>query len=101
MSQFYSVMLMLAGLLLIVKAAKESKIFIVAGGYFLGLGAWRMADSFVEPNLFEGTYGMAVKIVTAAVLGVIIVYFALRYIKEYKTGKQPPKEPESKEKEGD
>lgn len=101
MNQFYSVTLILAGLLLVFKVAKENKIFILAGAYFCALGAWRMADTFVQEDLFAGIYGIGVKVVTVLVLCAMIIYFAMRYIKEYKTGKTEKKEPEFKEKEGD
>jgi len=61
--------------------SKENKIFILAGGFFLLLGAWWLGD-FIWPQvkLFEGGWGTALKCVT----GVALIILSTAFIKEYK-----------------
>ena len=46
MDIIYAIVMLIAGLILIVSLSKENKVFYVAGGYFLLLGIWWLADFF-------------------------------------------------------
>lgn len=83
----YAVMMLAAGLILIFSLSKENKVFYVAGGYFLFLGGWWLADGLLpEADLFAGGWGIAFKVITALVLVVLVAVF----VKEYrKKGRDP------------
>ena len=82
-----AVMMLAAGLILIFSLSKENKVFYVAGGYFLFLGGWWLADGLLpEADLFAGGWGIAFKVITALVLVVLVAVF----VKEYrKKGRDP------------
>lgn len=83
----YAVMMLAAGLILIFSLSKENKVFYVAGGYFLFLGGWWLANGLLpEADLFAGGWGIAFKVITALVLVVLVAVF----VKEYrKKGRDP------------
>ena len=73
MHYIYAVMMLAAGLILIFSLSKENKVFYVAGGYFLFLGGWWLADGLLpEADLFAGGWGIAFKVITALVLVVLV-----------------------------
>ncbi len=75
MQYFYVAMWFIVGLLLIFKLSKENKIFYFAGGFFLLLGAWWLADALAPDDLFAGTWGTALRIVTLIALVVLGAVF--------------------------
>ena len=50
MQYFYAIMWFVVGLILLFAMSKENKIFILAGGFFLVLGGWWLADA-IRPEL--------------------------------------------------
>lgn len=79
MGYVYAGLWVIVGLILIFSAAKENKVFYFAGGFFLLLGAWWAADSFLPQDLFQGPWRTALNIVTlAALVGLSAVFFVER-----------------------
>lgn len=95
MGYVYAVMWLLIGLILVFRMGKENKVFYIAGGYFLLLGAWWMLDMVLEEvKMFEGALGIALKVISGIALVIMIVYF----IKYYNAGrKKSAEEIEDKE----
>lgn len=97
MDIIYAIVMLIAGLILIVSLSKENKVFYVAGGYFLLLGIWWLADVFQKDvNLFAGGWGIAFKVLTAAVLVVLVLVF----VREYRANRRKSREeaePQEKE----
>ena len=55
MQYFYAILWFAVGLILIFSLSKENRIFLFAGGFFLLLGAWWLADALLpEVDLFAG-----------------------------------------------
>ncbi len=76
MGYFYAILWFAVGLVLIFSVSKENKIFYFAGGFFLLLGAWWLADSlFPALEVFSGPGGMALRVVTLIALVVLAVSF--------------------------
>lgn len=76
MGYFYAAMWIVAGLVLIFRLSKENKLFYLAGGFFLVLGAWWLLDVLFPAWLvFEGVPGIVLKVITGAVLVVLAVQF--------------------------
>lgn len=75
MGYLYAALWIAIGLILIFSIAKEHKVFYFAGGFFLLLGVWWLADSILAADLFGGAWGMALRIVTLAALVVTSVVF--------------------------
>lgn len=93
MQYFYATMWLVVGLILIFSISKENKIFYFAGGYFIFLGAWWLIDA-VNSNvdMFSGSYGVALKIVTFIALAVLAGYYIKQYIKGKKNEKNSGEE---------
>lgn len=77
MQYVYAAMWFVIGIMLVAKMGKENKIFYVGGGFFFLFGLWWLANAiWPEYKLFEGTWGIVLRVVTAVVLvWVCIVYF--------------------------
>lgn len=85
MQYFYATLWFLVGLVLIFSISKENKIFFFAGGFFLLLGAWWLADAVMpDVNLFEGGWGVALRCVTGAALIILTAAFVREYRKKGK-----------------
>ena len=96
MDIIYAIVMLIAGLILIVSLSKENKVFYVAGGYFLLLGIWWLADLFQKDvNLFAGGWGIAFKVLTAAVLVVLVLVF----VREYRANRRKSREEAEPQKE--
>lgn len=81
MGYAYAGMWFLVGLILIFALGKENKIFYFAGGFFLLLGGWWLADTLLpEQSLFAGAWGWGFRIVAGAAL----VIFFLCFLRERK-----------------
>lgn len=81
MQYFYAIMWFAVGLILIFSMSKENKIFLLAGGFFLVLGGWWLADALTpELNMFDGGWGIALKCVT----GVALVILTVAFVREYR-----------------
>ena len=77
MDVIFSLAMVAAGLILIFSLSKENKVFYVAGGYFILLGGWLMADKLLpERELFAGAWGIAFKVITGVILVVLVAVFA-------------------------
>ena len=97
MSYAYPVIILLSGLILIFSLSRENKIFFLPGGYFLVLGAWWLADLLLpEADLFAGWLGVAFKVLTGAVLAVLVAVFVLEYRKRGRDAGDGGKDPEKK-----
>ncbi|ANU54171.1 hypothetical protein I5Q82_09800 [Acutalibacter muris] len=71
------------GLVLIFSMAKENKIFILAGAFFLVLGGWWLANALLpEVDLFAGGWGIALKCITGAALLILTAAFVKEYRKK-------------------
>lgn len=94
MNYMYAVIWLVAGLILILQLSKENKIFYVAGGYFIVLGAWWLVDA-IQPAwaVFEGVPGIVLKVITALAL----VILGAQFLKLNRSGRKKEKE-ESKKK---
>lgn len=77
MEYVYAGMWFLIGLLLIWKLRKENQVFAFAGGIFLFMGAWWLADALLpQLDLFGGVYVWIFRGVMAAALIVTgLVFF--------------------------
>ena len=76
-----------------------ASVFILAGCYFLVLAGWLGADRlWPEVQVFGGAWGIAFRVVTAAVLAVLVVVFVREYRKK---GKDDPEEKPKAEKKDD
>lgn len=76
MEYVYAGMWFLIGLLLIWKLRKENQIFVFAGGIFLFMGAWWLADALLpQLDLFEGVYAWIFRGVMAVALIVTAMVF--------------------------
>lgn len=79
----YAGLWIVIGLILIFSMAKENKIFILAGAFFLVLGGWWLADALLpETDLFSGGWGIALKCITGAALLMLTVVFVREYRKK-------------------
>lgn len=76
MSYMYAAMFVIAGLILISQLSKENKIFYLAGGYFVLMGAWWCVDA-AKPDwsVFAGVPGIIFKVITGIVLVIVAVKF--------------------------
>ncbi len=71
------------GLVLIFSMAKENKIFILAGAFFLVLGGWWLANALLPAvDLFAGGWGIALKCITGAALLILTAAFVKEYRKK-------------------
>ncbi len=71
--------LIIAGLLFF-KFTKENKIFYVAALFFTIMGIWWIADAiFVDANMFEGAWGIALRVIGGFVLVVFVGFYYKRY----------------------
>ncbi len=71
------------GLVLIFSMAKENKIFILAGAFFLVLGGWWLANALLPAvDLFAGGGGIALKCITGAALLILTAAFVKEYRKK-------------------
>lgn len=78
MQYAYAVLWFLVGLILIFSLSKENKIFYFAGGFFLLLGGWWLADALLpDVNLFDGGWGIGMRAVCGAALVIFCVCFFL------------------------
>ena len=94
MNVLFPAIIALAGLILIVSLSKENKVFILAGAYFLVLAGWLAADRiWPQVKVFDGPWGIGFRIVTAAVLVVLVVVFVREYRKK---GQDVPDSKQSK-----
>ena len=82
MEFMFPIVILAAGLILIFSLSKENKVFFLAGGYFLVLGAWLLVDRiYPDAGAFAGGWGIAFRVLTAAVLVVLAVVFVKEYRK--------------------
>lgn len=95
MNFVYAAMWLLAGIILIFRMGKENKVFYFAGGFFLVLGVWWLTSAMhPEWNVFEGVWGVLLRVVTAAALLVLCYVF----FKEARSSSQADKEKKRQEK---
>lgn len=88
MQYFYAIMWFAVGLILIFSMSKENKIFLLAGGFFLLLGGWWLADALLpETDLFAGGWGIALKCITGGALVILTAAFVREYRKKTREGK--------------
>ena len=83
MQYFYAILWFVIALVLLFSMSKENKIFILAGVFFLVLGAWWLADGLMPAlHVFEGGWGIGLKCVTGAALAILVAAFAKEYRKK-------------------
>lgn len=76
MAYVYTAMWVIVGLLLIFRMGKENRVFAFAGGFFLLLGGWWLANTLLPAvNLFAGVWGWVLRGITAIALVVLCVAF--------------------------
>lgn len=93
MEFMFPIVILAAGLILIFSLSKENKVFYVAGGYFILLGGWLMADKLLpERELFAGAWGIAFKVITGVILVVLVAVFAKEYRKKGRGAEGAPQE---------
>ncbi len=93
MQYFYGSAWIAVGLILLFSMTKESKAFYLAGGFFLLLGAWWIADALLPGvKMFEGGWGIGLRCVT----GVTLVVLAAAFVREYKRKKKEAEDAEKK-----
>lgn len=89
MQYFYAILWFAIGLILIFSISKENKIFYLAGGVFLIMGGWWLADALLPAvNLFEGGWGIALKAITGVALLVLVIAFFREYRKKTKEARE-------------
>ena len=91
MEFMFPIVILAAGLILIFSLSKENKVFFLAGCYFLVLAGWLGADP--DADAFAGGWGIAFRVLTAAVLVVLAVVF----VKEYRKNRKSARGQEAKE----
>lgn len=97
MQYFYAILWFAVGLILLFSMTKESKIFYVAGGFFLLLGAWWLANALLpEMKLFEGGWGLALRFLTGGALGVLAAAFVREYRRKKKEAEEAEKQKASR-----
>lgn len=99
MAYFYAILWFIVGLVLIFSVSKENKIFYFAGGFFVLLGAWWMADALLPDDLFAGGWGWALRIASFLALAVLTVAFFLERRKTVNGGEKNGENTEDSEKE--
>ena len=72
MQYFYAILWFAVGLILIFSLSKENRIFLFAGGFFLLLGAWWLADILLPVNLFEGPWPWVLRGVSVCALAAAV-----------------------------
>ena len=82
MEYVYAGMWLLVGLILIFRMGKENKVFYLAGAFFLILGGWWLANALTEQNLFAGTWGIVLRVITAVALVLLCAVFWKTYQKD-------------------
>ncbi len=98
MNMLFPAVIALSGLILIFSLSKENKVFILPGCYFLVLAGWLAADRlWPEVRVFGGAWGIAFRVVTAAVLAVLVVVFIREYRKKGKDASSEKTEKEKKD----
>lgn len=79
----YAGLWIIIGLILMFSMAKENKIFILAGAFFLVLGGWWLANALLpDVDLFSGDWGIALKCITGAALLILAAAFVREYRKK-------------------
>lgn len=80
MTYIYVAMWFAIGLILIFSLTKENKIFYLAGAYFIFMGVWNLLDLLIEnADMFSGNTGIAFRIVSGAVLLILLINFLKIY----------------------
>lgn len=99
MAYFYAILWFVVGLILLFSVSKENKIFYFAGGFFILLGAWWLADALLPDDLFAGGWGWALRIASFLALAVLTVAFFLERRKTLSSGKEDGKDKDDPENE--
>ena len=88
MTYVYAALWFVIGLLLIFRFGRENKIFYAAGGFFVILGGWWLVGAITAIDVFGGTWGILLRIVTA----IALVLMVLAYIRSRKQDRAKDKE---------
>ena len=68
MEFMFPIVILAAGLILIFSLSKENKVFFLAGGYFLVLGAWLLVDRiYPDADAFAGGWGIAFRVLLSLI----------------------------------
>lgn len=104
MGYVYAGMWLLAGLILIFRMSKENRVFFLVGGFFILLGGWWFADALLPIDLFAGTWGIILRVITGLALAVCCIVFFRDYRKTASQGEnkeqQAPTQTETVHKSG-
>ena len=68
MEYIYAGMWFLVGLILIFRFGRENRIMYAAGGFFLIMGGWWVANTMTSIDLFTGVWGWVFRAIAAAAL---------------------------------
>ncbi len=104
MDYVYAAMWLIVGLILIFRLGKENRVFYVAGGFFLILSGWWIANIVSPEDLFAGTWGIVLRVITAVALVILCVVFWQYYQKDraaFEKKKQAEKAAQPEEKKPD
>ena len=93
MEYVYTAIWFLVGLILITRMGKENKIFYAAGGFFLFLGGWWLADILLEADLMNGPWSWVLRGVSAVMLVIVGAF----YMKSYRSDRAAMNNSGSKE----
>ena len=94
MEFMFPIVILAGGLILIFSLSKENKVFFLAGGYFLVLGAWLLVDRiYPAAGAFAGGCVIFFRVPPAEVLVVLAVVF----VKEYRKNRKSARGQEAKE----
>lgn len=75
MGYVYSAMWMLIGLILLFRFAKEKRVFLLLGVYFLYLGIWWLLDTVLTVAMFGGIPGFVFRVTSIVCFGVAMWQF--------------------------
>lgn len=78
MDYLYAAMWFIVALLLVFRMGRENKVFYLVGGVFFLMSGWWLAEALTETAMFEGTWGIAFRVVMA----VMLIVCCLVYLKE-------------------
>lgn len=78
MGYIYALMWMIIGVLLFIKTVKVNPLFMIVRFYFGFMGFWWMINELINIDMFQGTYILVFRIISAVVLAI----FTMLYIRE-------------------
>lgn len=78
MGYVFAVMWLVIGVYLIYNGIKENKLFCLLGSYFIFFGFWWGINELVSEDLFNGVYGIVLRVVSAIALVIAVALYLLQ-----------------------